>query len=135
MWRHSAVLWFCFVLCAFASAFGQSQPRQGTRPDGRLQLCTASLVAQVEPVYPDVAKKKGIRGQVRIDVFIGKDGHVQRLEPISGNPLLVEAARQAIMQWVYKPTLLNGEAIEVNIEAELWFPKSMAPRRRSVRCG
>jgi TonB family protein len=60
-------------------------------------------VTQVEPVYPDAAKKQGIRGQVRIDVFIGKDGRVQRLEPISGNPVLVEAARQAIMQWVYNP--------------------------------
>jgi protein TonB len=92
-------------------------------------------VTQVEPVYPDAAKKQGIRGQVRIDVFIGKDGRVQRLEPISGNPVLVEAARQAIMQWVYKPTLVNGEPIEVVIEAELWFPKFIAPRKRNVRCG
>ena len=135
MWLHSVVLGFYFVLFSFAPAFGESRPRQGTRPDGRLQLCAARLVTQVETVYPDSAKKKGIRGQVRIDVFIGKDGHVQRLEPISGNPLLVEAARQAIVQWFFEPTLLNGEPVEVNIEAELWFPKSMAPRRRRVRCG
>jgi TonB family protein len=135
MWRHSSALGFCFVLCTVASAFGQSQPRQGTRPDGRLQLCAASVVTQVEPVYPAAAKKKGVRGQVRVDVFIGKDGHVQRLEPISGSPVLVEAARQAIMQWVYKPTLRNGEPIEVNIEAEFWFPNSMGPRRTAARCG
>jgi protein TonB len=93
-------------------------------------------VTYVEPVYPDPARKKDIRGQVRIDVFIGKDGHVQRVEPISGNPVLLEGARQAIMQWIYKPTLLNGEPIEANVEAELWFPKSMTPRRSgSIRCG
>lgn len=89
----------------------------------------------VEPIYPDAAKKKGIRGEVRLDAVIGKDGHVLRLEPIGGNALLVDAAKHAITQWVYRPTLLNGEPIEVVLEVQVWFPKSMEKRSSSISCG
>jgi hypothetical protein len=132
MWRHSAVHRFCLALCAFASAFGQSQP-QGDGRGGR--VCAASLVTWVEPIYPEAAKKKDIRGEVRLDAVVGKDGHVLCLEPISGNQLLVDAAKHAMMQWVYRPTLLNGEPIEVVLEVKVWFPKSMEKRVRSIRCG
>ncbi len=63
-----------------------------------------------------MAKKKGIQGAVRMDAVIGKNGRVVHLQSISGNPVLVDAAKDAVMQWVYRPTLLNGEPIEVIIE-------------------
>ncbi len=50
---------------------------------------------------------------MKFNAVIGKDGHIQNLQLVSGHPLLVAAATQAVEQWVYKPTLLNGEAVDV----------------------
>jgi hypothetical protein len=73
----------------------------------------AALVSKVEPAYPVVAQKNGIQGAVWLDVAIGKDGHVASVQSISGNSALVGAAEDAVLQWVYRPTLLNGEPLEV----------------------
>src|SRR3974390_1616263 len=89
-------------------------------PPARIRF--ASLISQREPVYPTTAKKKGIRGAVHLDVTIAKDGHVTNIQVISGNPILVEAAKSAVQQWIYRPTLLNGEPIEVIMEVCLFFP-------------
>ena len=52
---------------------------------------------------------------------IGKDGQVQNIMVISGHPLLVQAALDAVKQWVYRPTLVNGAPVEVTTEAEVPF--------------
>jgi protein TonB len=54
-------------------------------------------------------------------VTIGKDGQVQNIMVISGHPLLVQAAPDAVNQWVYRPTLVNGAPVEVTTEAEVPF--------------
>jgi periplasmic protein TonB len=69
----------------------------------------AKLVKKVEPVYPEVR----VHGTVRFTAIIGKDGHVQDLQLISGHPLLVPPAQEAVSQWVYRPTLLNCKPVEV----------------------
>jgi hypothetical protein len=97
----------------------------------------AALVSKTEPAYPIAAKEKGIQGAVWLDAVIGKDGHVARAHSISGNPVLVDAAKDAVMQWVYKPTLLNGEPIDVILKVCVPFipphakqtPSPCAPRR------
>ena len=53
--------------------------------------------------------------------LIGKDGRVLDLTAVSGHPLLVQAAKDAVMQWVYKPTLLNGDPVEVSTEIDVNF--------------
>jgi protein TonB len=58
---------------------------------------------------------------VRFSVTIGKDGHVSNIRLISGHPLFVEAAREAVRQWVYRPTLLNGDPVEVTAEVDVPF--------------
>jgi len=68
----------------------------------------ANLIAKVTPVYPTLAKQAQISGTVTLTAFIGADGKVQNLSVVSGHPLLVQAALDAVKQWVYKPTLLNG---------------------------
>ena len=73
----------------------------------------ANLIQKVEPVYPPLAYQVRIQGAVRFTVIIGRDGAIQNLQLVSGHPLLVEAARQAASQYHYKPTLLNGEPVEV----------------------
>jgi len=71
------------------------------------------------PVYPPDAKQARIQGTVRFNAIIGTDGHVKSLELVSGHPLLVESAREAVSQWVYKPTLLNGNPVEVVTSIEV----------------
>ena len=59
---------------------------------------------------------------MHLDVTIAKDGHVPNIQVISGNLILVEAAKSAVQEWVYRPTLLNGEPIEVIMEVCAPFP-------------
>src|ERR1700739_2036781 len=74
----------------------------------------ALLVNKVQPVYPPLARQTRISGTVRLHAIISKTGSVESLEVLSGHPLLVRAALDAVQQWKYKPTLLNGEPVEVD---------------------
>jgi len=73
----------------------------------------AKLLRQVMPVYPALARNARISGVVHLVGIIAKDGTIRNLEVINGHPLLTRAAVEAVSQWVYKPTLLNGEPVEV----------------------
>lgn len=73
----------------------------------------ARLVYQVKPVYPPLARAARISGTVVLQATIGKDGAIQNLQLWSGHPLLTQAALAAVAQWRYRPTLLNGEPVEV----------------------
>jgi protein TonB len=64
-------------------------------------------------VYPPLAKQARIQGVVLLEAVISKDGAIDNLRVISGHPLLTQAAIDAVKQWRYKPTLLNGEPVEV----------------------
>jgi len=81
----------------------------------------AKLVEQPAPVYPPLARQARISGVVRLSVIIGRDGTVQDLTLLSGHPLLVPAAMDAVKQWVYQPTLLNGQPVEVATQVEVNF--------------
>jgi TonB family protein len=72
-----------------------------------------NLVNKVTPAYPLLAKQAHIQGKVQFQALIGKDGHIMNLELISGDPLLIASATDAVRQWVYRPVLLNGEPTEV----------------------
>jgi periplasmic protein TonB len=77
------------------------------------QVMAAKLIRQPRPVYPPLAKQARVSGTVRFNAVIGKDGTIQNLTLVSGHPLLVPSAQEAVRQWVYQPTLLNGEPVEV----------------------
>ena len=81
----------------------------------------AKIVSKVNPTYPLLARQTHISGTVRLHAIIGKDGSVQRLEVISGHPLLVQSALDAVYQWRYQPTLLNGKPVEVDTTVEVIF--------------
>ncbi|MGA2273233.1 MAG: M56 family metallopeptidase [Bryobacteraceae bacterium] len=81
----------------------------------------ANLISRVTPVYPPLAKQAHIQGTVELQVLIGKDGHVQDLKVISGHPLLAQAALDAVKDWLYQPTLLNGEPVEVQTTVNVNF--------------
>jgi TonB family protein len=80
-----------------------------------------NIIHRVDPVYPPLAKQARIQGTVRFSAIIGGDGTVLSLKLVSGHPLLVGSARQAVMQWLYEPTLLNGQAVEVVALIEVAF--------------
>jgi periplasmic protein TonB len=81
----------------------------------------AKLLRKVIPEYPAIAKSAGISGIVRLIGIIGKDGTIQNLHLVSGHPLLARAAMEAVQQWVYQPTLLNGSPVEVIAPIEVRF--------------
>ena len=80
-----------------------------------------NLIRKVDPVYPPLAARARIQGIVKVQVTIGKDGRVPNTMVISGHPLLVPAALEAVKQWLYQPTLLNGEPVEVATEVDVPF--------------
>jgi len=84
----------------------------------------ARLVKQPHPIYPPLAKQARIAGVVKLSAIISKDGTIQKLEVISGHPLLVPSALEAVKQWVYQPTLLNGEPVEVITQIDVNFTLS-----------
>lgn len=85
---------------------------------------SAKLVSQPRPIYPAEAKQARIQGVVKLDAIIGKDGTVQNISVISGHPLLVPAALDAVQNWVYQITLLNGEPVGVETEIDVNFTLS-----------
>ncbi len=81
----------------------------------------AKIINRVQPVYPPLARQTRISGTVRLHAIIGKDGTIQSLEVVSGHPLLQQAALDAVRQWRYQPTLLNGDAVDVDTTVDVIF--------------
>ncbi len=82
----------------------------------------AKLIKKPSPVYPPIAKSARIQGTVVLQAYIGKDGTIQNLKMVSSaSPLLVQSAMDAVKQWVYQPTLLNGEPVDVITEITVNF--------------
>jgi len=84
-------------------------------------LQAGRLLNRAAPSYPAEAMQQRIEGTVRLHAVIGDDGNVLRLDPVSGPPLLVEAAVIAVRQWRYAPTLFNGHRIQVQDDVRLVF--------------
>jgi TonB family protein len=82
------------------------------------------LLSKRSPVYPPEAKLQRIQGAVKFTAMIGADGFVHDLATVSGDPLLVQAASDAVKQWQYRPALLNGEPVEAKTEITVNFTLS-----------
>ena len=98
-------------------------PAPAVRPPLRVggKVQAAKLIHQVMPVYPPLAKQARISGVVRLEAIIARSGMVESLHLIGGHPLLAQAAIDAVRQWIYQPTLLNGDPVEVLTEIEVNF--------------
>jgi periplasmic protein TonB len=79
------------------------------------------LVRNVQPAYPPLARQIHVQGAVVLDCVIDKQGNVTQMRVISGHPLLVGAAMQAVKQWKYAPTLLNGTPVDVAMNVTVNF--------------
>ena len=85
------------------------------------QVEAAKLIYNPTPEYPPLAKMARIQGTVKLEAIIAKDGTIQDLKVLSGHPLLVKSALDAVKQWRYQPTLLNGEPVEFVTEIDVNF--------------
>ena len=102
------------------TAAGTPSPvTQRVRVGGVVQA--AKLLRQVKPVYPQLAKQARISGEVRLEAVISREGTVESLHVISGHPLLAPAALEAVRQWLYQPTFLDGDPVEVLTQIDVNF--------------
>jgi TonB family protein len=110
----------------FRSA-GTNQPADETRALNSPPLWVSPeiseqhLVTRVEPEYPEQARKNGVQGPVVLDAWVGKDGTVQKLTVLSGNPELARAATQAVQQWRFRSFLQQGQPQEVTTRITVVF--------------
>jgi protein TonB len=86
---------------------------QATRVRVSQGVTSGLLIRRIQPTYPPLAKQARISGAVVLQAEISKDGSIQNLHVISGHPMLVPSALEAVKQWKYKPYILNGEPVEV----------------------
>jgi protein TonB len=88
-------------------------PPVPVKPPRITQLRMATPILKVEPVYPPLAKQARVPGVVELLGVLGTDGRIHELKVLRGHPLLINAALDAVRQWIFEPTLLNGQAVEV----------------------
>lgn len=74
----------------------------------------SNLIRKVGPVYPERAIAARLQGDVLLKVRISKGGHIENLQVLSGNPLLVQSATEAVKQWGYRPYVLHGSPVRVD---------------------
>jgi len=79
------------------------------------------LVHKVEPKYPNLARQAHVQGTVQLHALVGKDGKVETVQVMSGQPMLASAAVQAVREWKYKPYLLNGKPVEIDTDITVNF--------------
>jgi protein TonB len=97
-------------------------------PSGPVRMTSdvqaAKILKKVLPVYPPIARTARVSGTVRLQGIIARDGTIQNLQALSGHPLLIQAALEAVRQWVYRPTILNGQPVEVIAPIDVIFTLS-----------
>ena len=76
-------------------------------------LDEGQIIRRVQPTYPAMARTVRVQGPVTLEALIGRDGRIEQLKAVSGHPLLITAAMDAVQQWRYRPYLLNGSPVEV----------------------
>jgi protein TonB len=81
----------------------------------------AMILVKTIPVYPAIAMKARIEGVVHLTALISREGTVTQLKVISGHPILIPAAIDAVRQWRYRPTLLSGVPTEVVTQVDVRF--------------
>jgi protein TonB len=84
-------------------------------------MMEGNLIYKPQPVYPPMARAARIQGAVILRAIISKAGTIENLQALSGHPLLIPAAIEAVKQWRYRPYVLNGEPVEVETQVAVNF--------------
>ena len=84
-------------------------------------MMEGNLIERVQPQYPSLARQARIQGTVLLSAVISRDGKIENLQVLSGHPMLVQAAMDAVRQWRYRPYYLNNEPVEVETQVTVNF--------------
>ncbi len=110
--------WSLFAL--FTAPSSSAQPAaKPVRVTISGKVMAQKVKTKVAPIYPAQAKSKGIEGTVRLHVVITVTGSVTQVQPVTGDPVLVRSAMEAVKQWVYEPTIIDGQPVEVDTVIEV----------------
>jgi protein TonB len=114
-----------WVLDAIGRAPNSPMPMAPSmRPPRVSHVMEGNLIQRVQPEYPALAKQARIQGTVVLRAVISREGTIQDLQVISGHPLLVQAAINAVRQWRYRPYYLNDQPVEVETQVTVNFSLS-----------
>ena len=112
---------------SLGSSFDVITPPRVPPPEHPLKLshwAEGNLISRVQPIYPPLARQARIQGSVALRAIISKAGTIENLTVVSGHPLLIRSAIDAVRQWRYRPYLLNNEPVEVETEIIVNFTLS-----------
>lgn len=84
-------------------------------------IMAANLISRVQPIYSPLALSAGVKGSVQFTATVNGEGQVVNLRLVRGHPLLVNAAKDVVLQWRYKPVLLNGKPVDVETTISVNF--------------
>jgi len=99
-------------------------PRTGEKIKVGGDVQHAKIISQPKPVYPEWAKRVHLSGTVRLAAIISEAGAIEELRVLQGHPLLAQAAVDAVQQWRYRPTFLNGVPVKVETTIDVIFTLS-----------
>jgi protein TonB len=97
----------------------ETRPKEPLRVGGRVR--EPQLIKRVEPIYPELARQAHMQGVVLIDAVIDESGSIVEMKVISGPPLLIQSAVNAVRQWQYRPTYLNDTPVPVQLNITVTF--------------
>jgi periplasmic protein TonB len=99
-------------------------PTNAAHPPRVSRMMEGNLIYRVQPQYPPLARQARIQGLVVLRAMISREGKIENVQVISGHPMLVKSAMDAVLQWRYRPYYLNGEPVEVETQVTVNFTLS-----------
>jgi protein TonB len=96
-------------------------PTPSVHPPRISRMMEGNLIYRIQPQYPPLARQARVQGIVVLHATISRDGKIENLQIISGHPLLVKSAMDAVLQWRYRPYYLNNEPVEVETQVTVNF--------------
>jgi protein TonB len=96
-------------------------PKPNAPPPRISRMMEGNLIYRPQPVYPPLARSARVQGAVLLQAIISREGTIEHLQVLSGHPMLVQAAINAVRQWRYRPYVLNGEPVEVETQVTVNF--------------
>jgi TonB family protein len=106
--RHVLILFFLLSTLLGPAGTAQGQQSSSSAETAR------RIVRQTQPVYPEMARRMGLGGTVKVVAVIAADGDVKSVEPVGGSPLLIKAAEDAVAKWKFAPGAESKQTVELH---------------------